>query len=241
MKLLTVRTFDGLKYDCQAEGEVILAKSLITRRQVQARYKHMSSNKAISVATGVAIQDEGDTPLIEVSIASLRETVGNKMGDGSLLFYVNREQKDLSQGYEDEKVVVKTVNSKIIVTYKVSGMETIITYFKSRIDINLKLPMTDVTYGVLGTPNGNATDEWTTLSGEIFQPVSRADSMRKAGYDFCATHFCLRDEANSLFTYGEPGMDFDSYNRCDLPYGDTLDEFINDVPQWVIDACGADL
>ena len=83
-------------------------------------------------------------------------------------------------------------------------------------NISLKLPLSDVTYGVLGTPNGNAKDEWTTLSGDIFEPVSRADSLRKAGYDFCAVHFCLRDEEQSLFTYAEPGMDFDSYNRTFL-------------------------
>lgn len=201
----------------------------------------MSSNKAISVGTGVVMQDEGDTPLIEISVASLSGTVGNKMDECSLLFYVDGVQKDLFLGYDDAKVAVVAAGTKITVTYKTTGMETTINYFKCRMNICLKLPMTDVTYGVLGTPNGDAKDEWTTLTGELFEPVSRAEGMRKAGYDFCALNFCLRDETQSLFTYAEPGMDFDRYNRCDLPFGDTLEEFITAIPQWVVDACGTDL
>lgn len=237
-------TFDGLKYDCQGEGEFVLAKSKVTQREVQVRYEHQKDNRAVSFGKAVVIQDEGETPRVQLSITELQETLGNDMGDGcKLQLFIDSTLKDLEKGFEDKHLVIDTADKKhMTVRYKETGMEATINYFRCRINVNLKLPNTDLTYGLLGTANGNVEDDWENLEGEITpQPKSLADRMRKPAYDFCTKQFCLRDESKSLFFYPEHGFDFSYYQKCDLPYGDTLEKFIENVPKSVIDACGSDM
>lgn len=160
------------------------------------------------------------------------------MGDGcKLLFFVDREQKDLNVPYDDGKVKVTMNGKNIKILYTESEMSVDVSYFKCRMNVNAKIPNSDLTVGVLGTNNGNIKDEWMLLDGTVLEIPTTGDKLRKPGYDFC-TKFCNRNAANSLFTYVEKGVDFDTYQRCDLPYGNTLDVYLNDVPQWVIDVCG---
>lgn len=238
-----IRTFDGLRYDCQGEGEFVLAKSLVTQREIQARYEHMASSRAISLGKGVAVQDEGDTPRVQVSIAKLEETVGNDMGDGcTLLFYVDGEQRDLNDGSGDDRVTVELNNNKINIKYTVSEMEVTVNYRRCRMDICANIPNTDLTVGVLGTANGDSTDEWMTLEGEVVAPPeSRANKLKKPGYDYCTGETCIRDPEDSLFVYHEAGIEFDTFQKCDLPYGSTLEQYLTDTPQWVIDICGPEV
>lgn len=198
----------------------------------------MGANKPISVAKGVAVQDEGDTPLVQVSIATNQDTVGNDMNDGcKLLFFVDREQKDIEEPYDDGKVKVTMKGSSINIVYTESEFAVNVRYFKCRMNVNVEALDTDVLVGVLGTNNKNAEDEWTLLDGTVLEIPSTGGKLRKPGYDFC-TKFCNKDPEASLFTYIETGVDFETYERCDLPYGNTLDRYLNDVPQWVIDICG---
>lgn len=237
-------TFDGLKYDCQGEGEFVLAKSKVTQREVQVRYERQESNRALSVGKAVVIQDEGNTPRVQFSIAILNETLGNDMNDGcTLQLFVDKSLKNLEKGFEDEHLVIDTVDKKrMTVRYKETGMETTVNYFRCRINVSVKLHSSDITYGLLGTANGNVEDDWQNLDGEIIPlPKSLAERMRKPAYDFCTTQFCLRDESKSLFYYPELGVDFSYYQKCDLPYGDTLEKSIENVPQWINDACGSDM
>ena len=214
---IAVKTFDGLKYDCQGHGEHILAKSLITGREIQARYEHMGANKPISVAKGVAIQDEGDTPLVQISIATNDDTIGNDMGDGcKLLFFVDRQQMDLEEPYDDGKVKVNMNGKKIDILYHESELFVQVSYFRCRMNINAKVPRSDLVVGVLGTNNGNIDDEWMLLDKTVLEIPSTGGKLRKPGYDFC-NKFCNRDPLKSLFTYIEKGVDFDTYERCDLP------------------------
>ena len=69
-----------LKYDCHGEGEFILAKSNCTAREVQIA-TIMSVNRALRVGKSVAMRDEGDTPVVQISIASLSSSLGYDMGD----------------------------------------------------------------------------------------------------------------------------------------------------------------
>jgi hypothetical protein len=242
---LIVKTFDGLKYDCQGEGDHILVKSTATQREVQARYEHLAANKAISVGKGVVIQDEGDTPKVQISYATLEDSVGNILDGGCVLqFFVDDEQRDLLNGSGDDRVVVEMQDGKISVRYTESEMEVTVQTFKCRMNICVLLPDTDPTVGILGTPNGNVNDEWTTLDGDIIElPESRANKLRKPGYDFCTGHFCIRDEEKSLFIYPEKdeGIDFDYYQKCNLPYGTTMDKYFENTPQWILDICRTDI
>lgn len=99
---------------------------------------------------------------------------------------------------------------------------------------------TDKTVGLLGTANGNAFDEWTTMDGTVL-PFDRAQAVKKGGYDFCTKHFCIRQQEKSLFTYMEDGVDFRDYQKCDLPYGNTFDKYLVGTPKWILDLCGPDI
>jgi len=61
-----ITTFDGLKWDCMGHGEHIVLKSLISRRMIQGRYIQLATRKWSSMQA-IAIQDEGDTPTVQVS------------------------------------------------------------------------------------------------------------------------------------------------------------------------------
>ena len=242
-----VYTFDGLKYDCHGEGEFILVKSYYTAREIQVRYEHMSGNRALSVGKAVAIRDEGDTPIVQISIASLSSSLGYDMGDedgcGKIQFFVDGVQRDLRDGSgQDDKVIVSMKNKDIWVKYVESEMQVKVRYHRCRLNICVHLPDTDNTVGVLGTANGDVQDDWTTLEGTILNiPDSLLDRLRKPGYDFCTQNFCIRDKEKSLFTYQEDGFDFDYYQKCDLPYGTTIERYLSDIPQNAIDACEGEL
>ena len=124
----SVRSFDGNRYDCQGEGEFILVKSKKTQRQVQGRFEHMSTNRAISIGKGVAIQDEGNTPRVQLNMATLKTSLGEKFGSGKVQFFVDGEQRELANGSgKDDQVKVTTKGSVITVFYVVSEMKVTAT------------------------------------------------------------------------------------------------------------------
>lgn len=67
-----ITTFDGLKWDCMGHGEHIVLKSLISRRMIQGRYIQLA-RRTWSAMQAVAIQDEGDTPTVQISKTVVKE------------------------------------------------------------------------------------------------------------------------------------------------------------------------
>ena len=243
-----VRTFDGLKYDCHGEGEFILAKSNYTAREVQIRYDHMSVNRALSVGKSVAMRDEGDTPVVQISIASLQSSLGYDMGDndgcGKVQLFVDGMQRNLADGSgQDDKVIITHKDTDIWVKYVESEMLVKVRYHRCRLNVCVHLPDTDHTVGVLGTASNSTGDDWTTPDGTAIEvPESLLDRLQKPAYDFCTQNYCNRDESKSLFVYPEAGFDFGYFQKCDLPFGNTIENYIfEDVEQWVIDVCQGDL
>lgn len=67
-------TFDGLKFDCQAEGQFVMLKSLESDFQIQEKFTSVNTTCAqASVSTGFVVKAD-DMPLIEISL--LREDGG---------------------------------------------------------------------------------------------------------------------------------------------------------------------
>ena len=65
--------------------------------------------------------------------------------------------------------------------------------------------------------------------------------MGKEGYEYCTTHWCLREETESLFVYPEQDVGFNDLMLCDLPFGDTNEEFIGKVSKEILLHCGEDI
>lgn len=234
---------DGLTYDCQGEGEFILVKSLITQRQIQARYEQLLPNKPVSWTTGIVVQDEGNTPKVQVSFAKLSSSLANTLRSGcKLQFFVNGVLRNIETGSGHDGVEVRLNRSIVTIYYPDSELQIDLVLSSScRLNAVVHLPQgSDQTVGLLGTANNNTADEWTTLNGTVI-PYDRAQAMKKAGYDFCTKNFCIREEEQSLFTYQEEGIEFVDYQRCDLPYGNTFEQYLLKTPKWILDLCGSDM
>lgn len=176
------------------------------------------------------MQDEGETPRVQITFARLRSSLGDDVGGSCRVqFFVDGVQRSLPDGSGDERVSVQLRNRNVKILYKESELEVNVSLGNCRMNIFVSVPENDKTVGVLGTPNRDASDEWTTLDGIVI-PYDRSQGMKKGGYDFCTQHMCIRDESKSLFVYQEDGVEFQDYQRCDLPYGDTLEKYLTNTP-----------
>lgn len=96
--------------------------------------------------------------------------------------------------------------------------------------------------GLLGSADGDNSNDWTTPTGTILPiPNSLQARMGKPGYDYCTKNWCVREEEDSLFVHAENGVDFDDLMKCDLPFGDTLEEYLEKVDAEILDFCGRNL
>lgn len=56
--------------------------------------------------------------------------------------------------------------------------------------------------GLLGTPNGDKTDDWQTRNGTVFPlPGDRSGRLFRAADMYCTQNWCIRDIAESIFSY----------------------------------------
>jgi len=207
----------------------------------------MGTNKAISVGTGVFVQDEGDVPSVQVSLGHSKSARGTVMDDQEncpLQFFVNGVQRALEDGTgsTDVELIIASNGKRIEIVYPLTELKVVLGFQNCRLGkLCVTLPDTDTTVGVLGTLNDDVSDEWTRPDGTIMTvPEDKANKLKKPGYDFCTQNYCIRDEIDSNFVYNEAGITFDTFQRCDLPYGDTLEKMITEAPQWVLDLCAGD-
>lgn len=243
--LFEVLTFDGLKYDCHGEGDFTLLQSNVTARQIQGRLEHVSGNKAASITKGITIRDEGDSPVVQVSIPFSNTSSGKDMGDGcKLQLFVDGQELPVEKGVRgNDRVKVVHRKNDVWVKFPKTKFSAKIRYFQCYLSICANVPDSDPTIGVLGTATGRIDDDWTLKNGtELPVPDSLSGRLSKPAYDFC-TEYCIKKREESMFVYPEEniGLDFDYYQRCDLPYGNTIEQYLQDAPPHVIDTCEGDL
>jgi len=95
--------------------------------------------------------------------------------------------------------------------------------------------------GLLGTPNGNMADDWRTPDGTIITaPTTDKERLFSTSYNYCVENWCIKDSANSIFTY-RPGESFDDINKCDADYSDDIELSVADPPQELLDVCGSSI
>jgi hypothetical protein len=61
-------TFDGFKYDCQADSEVVLVKSLDSDFKIQGRF---TTAGFPTVTIGIVMREQGGLPIVQISMATL--------------------------------------------------------------------------------------------------------------------------------------------------------------------------
>ncbi|KAL3934505.1 MAG: hypothetical protein SGBAC_009792 [Bacillariaceae sp.] len=211
-------TFDNYRFSCQGKGEFVLYESKSSGAQVQARFEKKGS--FVSLATGFAAVGRVSGQSVELSISKGTVT--------ALQLFVDRNPVDFSNGFETGEILVTVNGDEITTFFKASRMSVVAKFIRTsfkHLGITVRLPSSargDSSGGLLGSPDGNVMNDWTTPEGAILD-LPRASTRRaEEDYQYCTTEWCIRDPALSLFSYTED-LDFLFYSGCDDPFPGQVD------------------
>lgn len=233
-------------YDCQAHGEFVIMKSTVTQRQIQGRYIKLPG-RSVSVMRGFVVQDEGDTPKVQVSAPVIGDGVAQEYGEHKcrLQLFVDGVQQDLNL-YENDKIhVVQFGTGRLRVLYKKSRFEVVFSLrggarCAMSACFRLKKTSDDNIIGMLGTPNKNTDDDWMTRDGTTI--TTRKKRRGEIPYKYCTENWCMTDPKDSLFLYNEAGMGFNEYQHCGLSSDEKpADEIIEGATAEAKQKCGTDM
>lgn len=171
---------------------------------------------------------------VQISMGETQLPKSHMFDDVPINFYVDGQQRLFSEGSGDHRVIVTVDGFTVSIFFTTTGVMVRVKVRPFASDnhsgildgrnvevpgsfsIYLCLPndnpdITDV-IGLLGTPSGSQMDDFMDAMGNQL-PVPSTNTERTA---YCTEHWCVREPAQSLFTY-EPGYDFGYYNLCDEP------------------------
>lgn len=238
------RTFDGLSFDCQAIGEFILIKSVPLKFQLQARFRGADTTGTVTKGIAVVL---GSTPTIQVSMAFSPSSPSVNIGGCPVLMYVNGVSRSITSGTGSPAVSVTVDGIKLKIKYpngiqidsSVYESSTFGCYFESLTAfIPEPLISGSAITGLLGSPNRNPFDDWTTPSGgSVLPPRNDEESLFDRAYNYCTSNWCITNEDDSLFIY-ERGTTFRDFNKCDTPFGEPPN--FDDASAELLSLCGVD-
>ena len=171
-------TFDGLKYDCQGEGEFTLVKSLDSNFEVQARFENAMASKRVAVTRSFAVNTgEEGVPKIQIEVPA------NTTEGCPVDMFVDGVMRDIeTDGTASDMVQVNILgvagSQRITIYYPASGLhftslltssETYGCYLSSSVCLPDDYRTNETFVGLLGSPNGDRKDDWMSKEGT---PVS---------------------------------------------------------------------
>ncbi|KAL7532097.1 hypothetical protein ACHAXR_006217 [Thalassiosira sp. AJA248-18] len=244
-------TWDGLKFDCQAAGEFTTVTSLQNDTfKIQERFTDVTGETDVqaSVSTGIAFTDTSK-PVIQISTPKSvnGQSSLNTVGSCSIDFYVNGEastlDRDLSSSNVHVQVGEKTIKVEhtdtflsVEVTVQTSG--TFGCLFMVQIFLPGDFRLSETLLGLLGTPNGNISDEWKASNGTtLTPPATQDDRLYATAYDYCVQNWCIVNSADSLFSYGAEES-FADFNKCNRTYDGTLETILQNPDPALKAICG---
>lgn len=228
-------------------------KSTVTRRQVQARFRFLPGVSgpgwAWSAVKGIVVQDEGPVPKVEISFPFKETTFtghSNTVDHGcKMLFFVDGVKREVEDGTGSDDVVLEFSEKRINIVYPATGfkVEANVHYADNGcfFDMYGWVPDVDTPVGLWGSPDGNPMNDWIDRQGKLLAvPTDINARLRQAGYEYCVKNWCIK-QSESLFTFTE-GVDYeDDINHCELPFGNTLDQFLKDVDPAIKEACNNEI
>lgn len=227
-----MRTFDGLRYSCQAAGDFVLFQS-DSGLSVHVRFKKKSA--LVSLASAVAIRGAMGETVVELV---LRESAVP-------VLLVSGVETSTESPYEDEFVKIFVTGREFKVFLKGSSISihagvrlpSIFPHFNIRTTMPPAYSESNFMAGLLGSPDGNPSNDWTTVDGSVLPiPVTRGELYGEQGYNYCVTQWCIQTESESLFTYSDEAP-FDS-SACDVAYPGAID--ITSASEELRVLCGSD-
>lgn len=238
-------TFDGLDWNCQGHGEHVLFKSGSTTRSAQGRFIPIQGGK-VSITRAVVVKDEGDMPTVQVQVPVVPESeFTNELGSSgcNVQILVDGVVINPWSGSPDDRVQVTFRNDRVDIRYHESQMYvTVQMGGGTRCVLNtcFYVPNSDTTlFGILGTPDGDATNDWSTSDGASSLPLPDRQGLKgQQAYDYCTTHWCLTRHEDSMFAYNELGVTFNDFMRCDHEFGSiTMEEIMTRATDEIIHRC----
>jgi von Willebrand factor type D domain len=223
-------TFDGLAYDCQAEGEMILTKTLGSDLlEVQGRFTPWGSHSYVTVTTGLVIKVRG-LPKIQVSLDA----------ESSMRFLVNGTEAPVANGIgyeakqEGSSIVIAVPSLCIYLQVHDGG-----SYLNYDLSVGKSALSGATVVGLFGIPNGNSSDDWMMPDGTPLGVADGSNLLFETAYKYCTSTWCIRNASASLFSYLE-GESFAGYSKCDKTYDSTIETVLASPPQCLVDSCGQD-
>jgi hypothetical protein len=235
-------TFDGLKFDCQGEGEFTLAKSLDvnmeSKFEVQGRFLSFDKRR-ITVTRGIAVREEG-LPTVQLNVPSRYDKTC------PVDLWVDGHKRALLDGTGVNEVVVRQVGKNIVIYYPMTRLQLTLKISKSTkygcfLSTKLCLPddyrQEEKIVGLLGTPDDDESNEWTTVDGS---PIAEEGARRfRKAYEYCTTHWCVTDPKKSIFSYGQDES-FEKFNKCGAEYEGSIEACTERPPKWLLQICSAE-
>ena len=227
-----VVTFDNLKYDCHGKGEFVLVRATDQSFEVQGRFTELH-DAPVSRILAVAISEEAETPVIQLSFPENPSVETGKVGVCPLDLYVDGIRRNVLSGSgQDHAVEVTVSNGRVDVLYESSGAVVSVDVMASSaygcyLNVFVGLPDANPSLsniiGLMGTPNNETGDDWMNPDGNTLQlPSSQGGFLHEPAHAYCTENWCLRSEQESLFTY-EDGFALDDYENCATPYHGSVD------------------
>lgn len=236
-------TFDGLKYDCQGEGEFVLLSSLDSGFEVQGRFESFSESQRVAVTRSFVVQTgDEDVPSIQISVPDeitqectielfVDGVAHDIYGDGTNSDYV---QVKLVGSEGAQRITIYYPGSGLHLTSLLSESEKYGCYLSSSICLPDDYRPKETFVGLLGSPNDDRKDDWMTPQGS---PVSNIGDHRfEPAYKYCTENWCIRNETASLFTY-KPNKQFSDVFNCDAPYNTEIEEAVKNAPEELKEQC----
>ena len=229
-------TFDNFEYDCQGVGDFVLVRALNGTFDVQARFT-ASSDKLVSTISAVAIAEGAQAPKIELILPDTPSSETSTVSGCPLDLYVNGERRNILSGSgQDDAVQVNVSDNRVNVAYPSSGATVTITamhsssglssskngcYLNTFVCLPESTPSLGNVVGLMGTPNNNISDDWMDSEGNNIElPSTLNERLYETAYTYCMENWCIRNAADSLFTYKESSTFIE---KCDAPYPGSVD------------------
>lgn len=235
-----ITSFDGIRYDCQGEGEFVLIKTINSEStfEVQGRFADVGKPQRVSITTAISI-DTGYEGEPDVDIFT--EKVD---GQCVLYYYVDGVATDFSSpvpgvSFEGNGDASKDKSDYLFFTssgfmytvYAKDGMYGCV--LNSKFCLPPSMVENEDIVGLLGTPDGLKNNEWTTPSGA---QLSQTNTDKAHGYAMCTKNWCVRTPEQSVFGYLE-GTSHATFMNCDAEYKTGAEDVTLDPPEECAECC----
>jgi len=220
-------TFDGLRYDVHVHAELIFVKSLDSNFEIQGRTEAVENHASRpAVTTGIVINEVGDNPRIQVSLArdlSVDDRYTEEMNGCPIQLFVDEVARPVSAGSGSTKASVKVSNNKITIQYPETGtvVEMQVRSWRQTCHFSVTYILSDCRpseriVGLVGSPDGEWRNDWMQRDGTPIPipPVLRRGSGFEPTYNYTRDNWCIDRESESYFAY-EHDTSFAFFDHCD--------------------------